>query len=197
MVDLIIPTVTGREDTLERCLEAYRRNTAPDILNYIVIKDEATCGLAWKKGMEESEAPYVALSCDDLEVTSPLWAGACCQTVDAGYLPSPIVRRPDGTLESCGGDMKAPHCLISTMLENGVAVDFSPVPFMSREQADAIGMHRGHYKTDTYVSHKGRQLGWSTVITHGYEFVHHHSNVKRLRPSRDDDQAYAEAMARD
>ena len=44
--------------------------------------------------MEQSTAPYVHLTADDLEVTSPTWAGVCIETVDAGELPCPIVRRP-------------------------------------------------------------------------------------------------------
>ena len=179
MIDLIIPTVTGREDTLTRCIESYERNTAKDVLTFIVVKDEPTCGAAWKKGLGLSTAPYVALSCDDLEMTSPTWAGVACETVDRGELPCPIVRRPDGSLESCGGDMNAPACLISHMQEDGTVVDFTPVPFMSREQADAISMLEIHYGSDVWVSHRGRQLGYETTVTWGYEFVHHRSDIKR------------------
>ena len=80
MIDLIVPTVTGREATLERCLESYHRCTAKDVLTVIVIKDEETCGIAWKKGMALSKAPYVHLNCDDLQIRSETWAGVCCET---------------------------------------------------------------------------------------------------------------------
>lgn len=182
MIDVIIPTVTGREETLARLLDSYERNTAPDVLTFIIIKDEETCGGAWKKGMALSTAPYLALACDDLEVASPTWAGACCEVVDRGELPCPIVRRPDGSIESCGGDMNAPACLISDMQPDGTVVDFTPVPFMSREQAGAISMLEIHYGSDVWVSHRGRQLGYETTVAHGYEFVHHHSNIKRRQP---------------
>lgn len=193
-IDIVIPTVTGREDTLARCVESYERHTVRGIYNLIVITDEETCGKAWLRGMEKAQCDHIHLTCDDLEVTSPTWAGACMEAVANGKMPAPIVRRPDGSLESCGGDMNAMHCLISKLQPNGAEVDFSPVPFGSREQVEAIGMHPGHYETDTYFSHKGRELGWPTVVTYGYEFMHHHSNVKRRSPTPDDHRLYVEAM---
>lgn len=197
MVDLVVPTVTGREEHLERCLDSYERNTARGVLRFIVIRDEETVGSAWRAGIERSTAPYVALTNDDCEITSPLWAGVCCETVDAGFLPCPIVRRPDGSLESCGGDMNAPACLISTEQPDQTPVDFTTIPFMSREQADAIGMLDGvHYGADVWVSHRGRQLGYETVIRHGYEFTHWHSMVKRRSAHPGEMQAVTEALER-
>lgn len=193
-IDLIIPTVAGREDSLARCVDSYERNTAPGVLNVIVIRGRPTVGIAWQEGIEQSTASYVHLSCDDLEMVSPVWAGACVEVADSGRLPCPVVRRPDGSLESCGGDMRAPACLISQLQNDGTEVDFTTVPFGTREQVEAIGMHDGHYLTDTYFSHKGRNLGWPTVVTTGYEFIHHHSNVGRLSPNTADSRIYAEAM---
>src|SRR5688500_10079527 len=111
MLDVIVPTVKGREDSLARLFRSVERNTAIRP-NFITVHDEETCGLAWIKGLELSTNPYVWLACDDLEVTSPLWAGACMETVDAGKLPCPFVKRPDGSIESCGGDMSVGGCLI-------------------------------------------------------------------------------------
>jgi hypothetical protein len=190
VIDIVLPTVAGREADLERCIASYEANTAPDVLTFIVIHDEPNCGTAWIKGMEASTAPYVHLTADDLEVTSPTWAEAS----DRGLLPCPIVRRPNGSIESCGGDMSAPACLISELQENGTEVDFSPVPFGSREQVEAIGMIEAQYETDTYFSHKGRELGWPTVVCHGYEFTHHRSDVKRISPNPADHKLYVEAM---
>lgn len=196
MVDVIIPTVGGREDSLERCIDSYERHTAPDVCTFIVIRDEETCGIAWRKGMEISTAPYVHLSCDDLEVTSPDWAGACCETVDEGMLPCPIVYRPNGTIESCGGDVNAPSHLISHEQPDRTPCDFTVVPFLSREQAEAIGMIDAHYKSDTYVSHRGRQLGYETVVRLPYAFTHHRSDVGRRAPSPEDERHYGEGLAR-
>lgn len=195
MIDVILPTVTGREDSLERCLSSYEASTPPGVLNFIVIRDRDTCGQAWLDGMELSTAPYVHLTADDLEVTSPTWAEVCIETVDAGELPCPIIRRPNGSIESCGGDMNAPACLISEMQPDRSRVDFTVLPFLSRKQAERIGMHSGHYMTDVYASHKGRQLGYETVVRHGYELIHHRSDVKRREPDAEDQRLYREAMA--
>lgn len=194
MIDAVIPTVSGREPDLERFIDSLKQNTAPDVLTFIVIKDEETCGIAWRKGLELSNAPYVLLGCDDLEMRSPDWAGACCESVDEGFLPCPIVYRPDGSLESCGGDVRVGAHLIGHEQPDKTPCDFSVVPFMSREQADAIGMIDAHYKSDTYVSHRGRQLGYETVVRTSYAFVHHRSDVRRRAPSPEDERHYAEGM---
>lgn len=194
MIDLIIPTVAGREDSLARCIESYERNTAPSMLNVITVKDEPTCGEAWIKGLEQSTAPYVHLSCDDLEQTSRTWAGACVEATDYGKLPCPVVRRPDGTLESCGGDMSAPACLLSDLSGDGTEVDFTVSPFLSRAQVDAIGMIPVHYLSDVWVSYKGRELGYPTVVLHAFQLTHHHSNVKRIAPNIADRKVFDEAL---
>ena len=193
MIDVIIPTVTGREDSLQRLIESCERNTASK-LNFIVVRDEETCGKAWIKGLKLCAHDYVWLACDDLEVTSPTWAGACCEIVDAGNLPCPLIHRPDGSIESCGGDMGAAGSLLTTVQPNGTEVDFAPSPFLGRKQAERIGMTEGHYSTDVYVSHKGRQLGYPTVLCHDFELTHHHSNVKRRQPTREDDALYRAAL---
>jgi hypothetical protein len=194
-IDVVIPTVEGREDSLARCIASYEENTAPGVLEFIVVENEPTCGQAWIKGTAGSKAPYVHLTADDLEVTSATWAGVCMETTDAGELPCPIVRRPDGSIESCGGDMNKPACLISEMQPDRTPVDFSVLPFFSREQADRIGMIGAHYMTDVYASHRGRQLGYETVVCHGYELIHHRSNVRRLDISAEDHRLYNEALA--
>ena len=56
-------------------------------------------------------------------------------------------------------------------------------------------MHGGHYITDTYASHKGRQFGYETVVRYGYELVHHRSDVGRREPDAEDQRLYSEAMA--
>lgn len=194
MIDVVTATVSGREADLERWTDSLTANTAKDVLTFINVKDEETCGVAWLKGLELSNAPYVLLGCDDLEMTSPTWAGACVEATDRGHLPCPVIHRPNGSLESCGGDMNSPACLISEMQPEGTEVDFTPLPFMSREQVDRIGMIPAHYMTDVYVSHKGRQLGYPTKVVHGFQMTHYHSNVKRRTPTADDTRLYSEAL---
>ena len=51
-----------------------------------------------------------------------------------------------------------------------------------------------HYQTDTYFSHKGRELGYETVLRHDFCLTHHHSNVGRIGPSAADTQLYRQGM---
>ena len=176
-------------------MASYLANTATGCVNFIVVRDEPTCGKAWRKGLELSTAPYVHLGCDDLEIASPTWAGICCETVDQGQLPCPVVRRPDWSIESCGGDMATTHNLIPNLQLDRTPCDFTVSPFLSRAQAEAIGMVDAHYKSDVYVSHKGRALGYETVVRRDFVLVHHRSDVGRRGPAAEDDRAYAEGMA--
>ncbi len=174
MIDLIIPTVKGREEWLERCISSY---TAHGEVNPIVIEDSLTCGWGWKTGLDRSEAPYVLLACDDQECVGSL--EVAIQTVNEGFLPCPRVWNADGSIQSQGGDMNVRHHIISRPQKDRTPVDYTTVPLMSREQADVIGMIPTHYSSDVWVSYRGRQLGYETVLRHGYEIVHHLADVKR------------------
>lgn len=178
---------------MQRLIDSCKQNTACH-LDFIIVRDEETCGKAWQRGLTLCTNPFIWLACDDLEVTSPTWAGACCDAVDDGKIPCPLIHRPDGSIESCGGDMNAPACLLTSKAEDGTEVDFSPSPFLSREMADEIGMIPAHYMTDVYASHKGRQLGYPTVITKDFQLTHHHEMVKRRTPTREDDALYQAAL---
>jgi hypothetical protein len=177
-IDLIIPTINGREASLQRCLGSFERLTDAD-LNEIIVRNSRTCGAGWIEGLKESKAPYVALVADDLEVVSEHWAQVCIETVELGLLPCPRVFRPNGSIESQGGDMNAFGHILARHTKDGTQVGFSTVPFCSREQIDAIGMVDTQYGCDMYVSHRGRQLGWDTVLVHGYDLVHHQEQVGR------------------
>jgi hypothetical protein len=193
LIDVVIPTVAGREDSLDRLIDSCKANTAAH-LDFIVVRDEPTCGRAWQRGLTLCTNPFVWLACDDLEVTSPTWAGAAIEVVDAGQIPCPLIHRPDGSIESCGGDMSAPACLLTSKSDDGTPVDFTPSPFLSLEMAQEIGMHAGHYSTDVYVSHKGRRLGYPTVVCKDFQLTHHHSMVKRRQPTAEDTALYRAAL---
>lgn len=190
-VDLIVPTITGREESLERCLESFPGT------NPIVIRDLETCGEAWIAGLKHSEADYVMLCCDDIEGTgNPDQLDAAMHVAGKGRLPSPIVHRADGSLESAGGDMGLAGCLIREIRPDGSPVGFTPMPFGTREQARLIGMIPAHYMTDVYWSSKGRELGFQTVLCHGWQLTHHHHMTGRKHPSAEDDRLYRQALDR-
>lgn len=182
MIDVVIPTIPGREDSFARCVESYERNT-PDVdLNLIVVRGEGTCGKGWIAGMKQARHPYLHLTCDDIELVSPTWAEACMRTVDRGELPCPVVYEPDrATIESCGGEDGGLH---RDLRADGTEVKFTVLPFMSAEQAKAIGMIEAHHKTDVWVSERGRELGWPTVIVRDFEAIHHYEDIGRIDSPR-------------
>jgi hypothetical protein len=191
MIDLIVPTVEGREDFLDRCIASF-----PDA-NPIVIRGETACGAAWIKGISRSGADYMILCADDIEAHPDLDLNACVEAVDDGYLPAPIVHRPDGSIESAGGDMNAPGCLLTDVQPDWTPVDFTPMPFVSREQIRKVRMIDSHMMCDVWASHRGRQLGYETVLRHPYKLIHHHLEVGRRHGTDPADRLiYQEAMSR-
>jgi hypothetical protein len=189
-IDVIVPTIEGREASLERCLASF-----PD-LNHIVVRDKASCGEAWIEGIKQSSADYMLLCADDIEAQDDCWIEPCVEAVDDGYLPAPVVYRPNGTVESAGGDMNSPACLITEIQADWTPVDFTPMPFWSREQARKIRMIPSHMMCDVWASHRGRQLGYETVLRHDFRLVHHHEMIGRKSYTDADDQRiYDEAMS--
>ncbi len=177
-MEAIIPTVPGREASLRRLVDSLER-TAPEV-EPVPIPDSETCGWGWHRGMEDSDADYLLLACDDQEFLRPGWLPIVTATVDAGRLPCPRVWFADGRIESQGGDMSAPHHLINRPQRDGSAVDYTTIPFMGRDQARAIGMLPDlHYCTDVWVSYRWRQLAGATVLRHGYDVIHHHESARR------------------
>ena len=171
MIDCIIPTIAGREESLERLLDSLQRTTE-SAYEPLIVRDSVTCGWGWKTGLERSQAPYIALLCDDQEFLTPGWDVIAMETTNAGYLPCPRVMLPDGRYESQGGDMKALHHLSTQPKKDGTPVDYTVVPFLSREQLDAIGLiPPTQYAGDVFVSYRGRQLGYETVLRH-YDVRH-------------------------
>lgn len=169
MISIVVPTIAGREEHLERCVRAYAATTPSHQL--IVVHDRATCGIAWQAGAELANSDYLHFSADDLEPL-PGWWEAATARADQGLLPAPRITRPDATLESCGD--------WGVEMDDGVVPEMTRIPFMSRLQWGHIGpMIALHYYTDNWVSFKGRLYGIETAVTRDYAFVHHHATVGR------------------
>lgn len=179
MIDCIIPTIAGREDSLERLLDSLARTTQTSY-EPIIVRDSVTCGWGWKTGLERSQAGYIALLCDDQEFVAKGWDRVCMDTVDEGFLPCPRVVLPDGRFESQGGDMNAMHHLSRSSKKDRTPVDYTVVPFLSRDQLDAIGpIPITQYAGDVFVSYRGRQVGFETILRHGYDIRHWQESVGR------------------
>jgi hypothetical protein len=171
MIGIVLPTVTGREASLERCVESYERNTTAPY-RMLVLKDRDTCGAAWIEGADTlSDCDFLHFAADDLEAHEG-WDQTAIETVQQNALPAPVVLNGDGTLQSAGGDMSIPGSMIERLQPDGAPVDYSGIPFLTREMYDQIGAVPIHYCSDTYISYVGRELGFETILRHGYRFTH-------------------------
>jgi len=181
---IIIPTIPGREKSLERAVGSYEK-TAEIPYGIQVVRDSRSSGEGWIQGVAEwvewhGKPDYIHLTNDDCEVTDPLWWKAPVEVCGEGFIPAPIVRNPDGSLQSAGGDLgSSSGDLLTEMREDGAEVGFTTIPFLSWSQWEQIGMMPVHYASDVWVSHKGRQLGIPTILCHGYKVIHHTEQIGR------------------
>lgn len=183
MISIIVPTITGREHWLERCLTAYKRTISPFFLEFIVIKDRPSCGVAWNEGISQAQGDYIHLTADDIEPAGARWWPTAVESVKRGELPAARILNSDGTLQSCGTDDQE-H-------DEGEEATVARIPFGSREQFDRIGpMLDEHYMGDHWFSHRGRQLGYRSVVRRGYCFVHHFAQEGRIDSLNADVRAY-------
>jgi glycosyltransferase involved in cell wall biosynthesis len=173
MISVIIPTIRVREEAgwLDRCLDAYEKTTHGD-WEPIVIRDKPTCGIAWNEGIAKARGRYIHLTADDIEPLS-CWDKAGIESADRGELPAARILNTDGTLQSCGTDANE-H-------DEGEEATIARIPFGTREQFDKIGpMLEVHYQTDQWFSHRGRQVGYPTIVRRNYAFYHHFAPEGRL-----------------
>jgi hypothetical protein len=178
---VIIPTVAGREQHLERCLRSYDRTLGSVSFETIVIHDKPTCSVAWNEGIEQARGNVIHLSADDLEAHDG-WYDAALATLARERLPEARILNADGSLHSCGWD--------ATERPDGEITPFTRIPTFPRSLIEIVyPVFQGHYFSDEWVSHQARKVGWETVICRGYLFTHHWAqegrNDTRERVARD------------
>jgi hypothetical protein len=165
---VIVPTITGREHWLERCLSAYRDNSRHAV-NLWVVKDEPTCGAAWNLGWMQAGGglphDFVHLSCDDLE-PQPGWDSAAIKALRQRMLPCPLQTHADGTPWQWGR--------FTFPVPDWSVCEATTLPFLPWWMAEKIlpGLDC-HYYTDDWISWRARRLGWGDVYREGYRFIHH------------------------
>lgn len=170
VITVVVPTVAGREVDFARCVAAYRQRSVHE-LQIITLHDMPTCGQAWNAGAGQATGDYLHFSADDLEPHEG-WDAAAVATAGAGMLPAPRIVRPDGRLDYCGVHRRE--------LPDGMPVEMSVIPFMSREQWERIGpVLPIHYFTDNWISFRGRRAGYPTVVRRAFAFTHHWAEVGR------------------
>lgn len=170
MITVVIPTIDGREQSLERCLASYQAHTTD--YETIVVRNAPNCGVVWQWAAEHSDSDYIAFSADDLEAHQGWWQDAV-EMIDQGALPAPIIYNPDGTIQSCGGtnfELEPDHAI----------TEFTRAPFVSRAQWDLIKpMIPVHYYTDNWASYRANLQGIPTVVCYGYQLTHYTDDVGR------------------
>lgn len=165
LITVVVPTIQGREASLERCLASYQQHT-PDY-EIVVIHDAPNCGVAWQYAAEHSTGDYVAFTADDIEAHPGWWQDAV-QMIDQGALPAPVIYHTDGTVQSCGGSWE-------TLEPDHAYTEFTRAPFVSRDQWDRAikPMIPIHYFTDNWCTYRAGLHGIPTVVCHAYKLTHH------------------------
>lgn len=184
MISVVIPTITGREEWVAKCEAAYRATSPPDT-EYIVVKDEPSCGHAWQKGYEQSRGEYVHFTADDITPHEDWWREAVA-AASSGRVPIAWVEAPNGTRQYCDsplGDMG--------MFPNVL------VPFLSREMLEQGGwLLPVHYGSDDWVTYLAANRGIPLWPCPGYRMTHHVASEGRNYKRRHGDVLkLCEAMA--
>lgn len=126
LISIVIATAPRHKLSLERTVDAYRRESdgvALEILPYEIA--------AWNRGAREAAGTYIHLTGDWLE-PHPGWWLAAISAVKAGFVPAPVIWRLDGRgcFEPEGFDGAIP---------DWQPCESSKAPFLSRAQLRAAG----------------------------------------------------------
>jgi hypothetical protein len=169
-LSIIVPTISGREDSLARCLNAYKRGSPHDA-EYIVVKDRANWPTACNEGFRQAKGNLLHFTSDDLEPFEEWWTEVLFHISEHDEFPAPKVfnHSADGEWDNAidGPDGGIPH--------------FTRIPLMTRSQWERIGpWPEIDYGADVWLSERGRTLGIETRMFHSYAFVHHWNQVGRI-----------------
>jgi len=185
MLSVIIPTISGREETLHRCMASYEETLAGTPYEIILIKDWPTWPAACNEGYRRSKGGVVHFTADDLEALPGWHIPALLHLSVHNELPAPFVydyqSPPEGRWAN---EEDGPP---------GSIPKFTRIPILTRTQYEKIGFWPSIvYYADYWVSEKGRTVGIETRMIEGYSFVHHWSQIGRVDSKENMDTAGAE-----
>lgn len=196
-VAVVIPTVRGREQYLERCLRGYRTRhaTEHEILT-IVVRDRWSGGMAWQEGAEiaaKQGADYLHLTNDDI-VPGEDWLAPMITSVERGQTPvvlivtatpevldenqMPLPGNPISAHSShFEGVEKIQPPGVEARMDN--ASEYPSLPFCSMEQWQRIKpMIPSHYGTDKWFGYRAKQAGIPNVCVTS-TFYHYAATIGR------------------
>lgn len=182
-LSVIVPTISGREESLARTLDGYARTLKRKSHEIIVIKDESSWPRACNEGYKKSSGDIVHFTADDLEPRPGWWREPIEWLKYKDELPAPKVL--DYSLDGKFSNK-----------EDGFNLDlthFTRIPILRRDQYERIGpWPEITYYADIWLSEKARTIGIRTRIFYSYLFIHHWSQVGRVDSKVNlDDAGYA------
>ena len=172
---VVVPTITGREESLERTLDAYSDTLRGQEWSLVTPKDHPNWPAACNIGVQElTDCDVIHYGADDLVPVGD-WLAPCLPVLDVGELPAARVwnfEKPLGSREAPTQEIDGP---------DGAVTRFTRVPILTRRMVEALGpWPEIVYYADVWVSVKAEWLGMITRVTRGYDFVHHWHQHGRL-----------------
>jgi GT2 family glycosyltransferase len=170
-LSVVIPTISGREESVARCIAAYEETLFRKSHELIVIKDESSWPRACNEGYKKAQADIIHFTADDLEPLSDWWREPIRWLRYKDELPAPKVmdHSVDGKFanKEDGNNLDLTH--------------FTRIPIMRRDQYERIGpWPEITYYADMWLSEKARTLGIKTRMFYSYLFLHHWSQIGRV-----------------
>jgi len=189
---VVLPTISGREKSLQCSIDSYDQTLKGEDYDIIVIQDAPTWPEGCNAGYYKSDSPYILFGADDLDALPGWWECGKQALVDRPMeLPAPRVY--DMTDES--GQMRTegewrwanPE---DGCGEDGALTEFTRVPLMSKQQWETIGPWPSIiYYADLWLSDKARTLGIRTRMVHGFDFFHRWSQIGRVDSKKNMDES--------
>lgn len=170
MLSVIVPTISGREESLARAVASYEATLEGVEHEIIVVKDESSWPRACNVGYIKSQGDVIHWTADDLEAL-PGWYNDIPAFLENDELPAPAVYdyRADGHFSNAEDG------------PDGAKTWFTRIPLCRRDQAERIGLWPEIiYFADIWFSEKAREIGIETRLLYSYAFVHHWSGVGRV-----------------
>jgi GT2 family glycosyltransferase len=180
MLSVVVPTISGREESLARTISSYEKTLEGVPHEIIVVKDESSWPLACNVGYGRSSGDVIHWTADDLEAL-PGWYEDVPALLERDELPAPAVfdYRPDGKFANAEDG------------PDGAVTWFTRVPVCRRDQAERIGLWPEiTYYADVWFSEKARSIGIETRMLYSYAFVHHWSPIGRVDSKHNLEQAW-------
>ena len=162
-ISIVIPTVDGRRDSLQRTLAAYEKETPGSEI--IIISEYASCGDAWIAGEKLATRNYVHFTADDI-TPYPDWWQEAVHFLDNGVVP--VCRIKKGY--SSGRDE---HYADVPCGELGTPRNVM-VPFLTRDMLNSGGwLLPIHYGSDAWVSYWAVKNGYPVEVCPSYIVTHY------------------------